>query len=206
MSENMIDYGFRPVSYFQPVETGVDVLARVKGTVRRQAIKRLMAEGRLDEMPEELLKGELDEETRAAVGSLHPSCMGGEYLPSLKEREVMIASVTISSTLSDTVAVLAREAKGRIYYRVVDEYNGNTLRDKTTRTSTRPLKLWELLDLFLGAWDFFEVVGGNCSYSVPDMLEWFSGESEFYPSFHDALAEEIIEMYREEEEEEEEEQ
>jgi hypothetical protein len=37
------------------------------------------------------------------------------------------------------------------------------------------------------------------------MLEWFSGESEFYPSFHDALAEEIIEMYREEEEEEQEE-
>lgn len=203
MSENMIDYSFRPVSYFQPAETGGDILSRVKGTARRQAVKRLMAEGRLDEMPEELLKGELDEETRQAVGRIHPSCMGGEYLPSLKGQEVMIASVTISSTLSDTVAVLARAGKDRIYYRVVDEYEGEFLGEKTTRTSRRPLALRELLDLFLGAWeDFFEVVGGNCSHSVPDMLEWFSGESEFYPSFHDALVQEIIEIYEEEEEEE----
>ncbi|HAA47101.1 MAG TPA: hypothetical protein DCE03_01200 [Synergistaceae bacterium] len=203
MSENMVDYSFRPVTYFQASETGDDILSKVKGAVRRQAIKGLMAENRLDEMPEELLKEDLDEETRQALGRIHPSFMGGEYLPSLDNEEVMIAIVTINSTLSDTVAVLARSGEDCICYRVVDEYNGGTLGEKTAMTSRRPLTLRELLDFFLGAWDFLEIVAGNCSYSVPDMLEWFSGDSSFYPSFHEALAQEIIEMYGEEDDDDE---
>jgi len=195
----MVDYSFRPVTYFQASETGDDILSKVKGAVRRQAIKGLMAENRLDEMPEELLKEDLDEETRQALGRIHPSFMGGEYLPSLDNEEVMIAIVTINSTLSDTVAILARSSEDFIFYRVVDEYNGGTLGKKTVTTSRRPLTLRELLDFFLGAWDLLDIVAGNCSYSVPDMLEWFSGDSSFYPTFHEALAQEIIEMYEEEE-------
>ena len=42
--------------------------------------------------------------------------------------------------------------KDRIRYRVVDEYNGDTLSEKRTRSSKRPLSLGELIDFFLAAW------------------------------------------------------
>ena len=40
----------------------------------------------------------------------------------------------------------------RIRYRVVDEYNGDTLSEKRARSSKRPLSLGELIDFFLAAW------------------------------------------------------
>jgi hypothetical protein len=42
--------------------------------------------------------------------------------------------------------------KDRISSRVVDEYNGDTLSEKRTRSSKRPLSLGELIELFLAAW------------------------------------------------------
>jgi hypothetical protein len=42
--------------------------------------------------------------------------------------------------------------KDRIRYRVVDEYNGDTLSEKRARSSKRPLSLGELIDFFLAAW------------------------------------------------------
>jgi hypothetical protein len=53
--------------------------------------------------------------------------MGGEYLPDLKQDEVEIARITIASTTQDVTSVFARRGKHRIYYRVVDEYGGETL-------------------------------------------------------------------------------
>ena len=48
--------------------------------------------------------------------------------------------------------------RDRIRYRVVDEYNGDTLSEKRTRSSKRPLSLGELIDFFLGAWPLKDVV------------------------------------------------
>jgi hypothetical protein len=42
--------------------------------------------------------------------------------------------------------------KDRNRYRVVDEYNGDTLSGKRARSSKRPLSLGELIELFLAAW------------------------------------------------------
>jgi hypothetical protein len=42
--------------------------------------------------------------------------------------------------------------KDRNRYRVVDEYTGDTLSEKRTRSSKRPLSLGELIDFFLAAW------------------------------------------------------
>jgi hypothetical protein len=50
--------------------------------------------------------------------------------------------------------------KDRIRYRVVDEYNGDTLSEKRTRSSKRPLSLGELI-VFLAAWPLQEVREGN---------------------------------------------
>jgi hypothetical protein len=50
--------------------------------------------------------------------------------------------------------------KDRIRYRVVDEYNGDTLSEKRTRSSKRPLSLGELI-VFLAAWPLQEVLEMN---------------------------------------------
>ncbi len=41
----------------------------------------------------------------------------------------------------------------RIHYRVVDEYNGDTLEGRAYRTSNQPLSLQQLTGFFLGSWD-----------------------------------------------------
>jgi len=53
----------------------------------------------------------------------------------------MIASITIASTTQDVTSVYARRGRKRIYYRVVDEYGGETLSGRRTRSSTQPLTL-----------------------------------------------------------------
>jgi hypothetical protein len=42
--------------------------------------------------------------SRSALGRLHPSFMGGEYLPDRRDTEVEIARINIDSTTSDVRA------------------------------------------------------------------------------------------------------
>jgi hypothetical protein len=50
---------------------------------------------------------------------------------------VEIARLNIDSTTSDVTSVYARPGKDRINYRVVDEYQGDTLAEKRIRSSRR---------------------------------------------------------------------
>ena len=72
--------------------------------------------------------------------------MGGEYLPDRRDTEVEIARLNIDSTTSDVTSVYARPGKDRINYRVVDEYDGDTLSEKRTRSSKRQLLRLLLID------------------------------------------------------------
>lgn len=63
-----------------------------------------------------------------------------------------IVRITIASVTQDVTCVYARRSKRRIHYRVVDEYENETLSGKTTRTSTHPLTLGELETFFNNAW------------------------------------------------------
>jgi hypothetical protein len=118
-------------------------------------VRRHIEAGRLNEVPEMLLQSVLDEPVRQALGRIHPAFMGGEYLPNLASNEVAIAHITIASTTQDVTSVYARRRKNRIHYRVVDEYDGDTLPEKSTRTSTRPLTL--------GGLESFSMVRGQSS-------------------------------------------
>jgi hypothetical protein len=107
------------------------------------------------------------------------------YLPDLAPDEVMIACITIASTTQDVTRVYARRGKGRIHYRVVDEYEGDTLSGRRERTSTRPLTLGQLADFFSGAWSILEVLDmnfGEDGYDE-DQMQRFVVEvgSSFYP-------------------------
>jgi hypothetical protein len=104
-------------------------------------LRRLIDAGDAEAIPDFLSQSALSEHDRKMLGRIHPAFMGGEYLPNLTSKEMQIARVTIASTTQDVTSVYARRTKHRIVYRVVDEYDGDTLSEKRTRTSIRPLTL-----------------------------------------------------------------
>jgi len=121
--------------------------------------------------------------------------MGGEYLPTVAQREIEIARVRLASTTFDVTSLYARPGASRIRYRVVDEYDGETLSGPTERTSVRPLTLGAMVDFFLGAWNLFDVLEGNYDDDLNAMLAFFDGESEFYPAFDATLRARVRERF-----------
>jgi len=180
-----IDLAFRPLTYFWPLGLETHLLARIKGAERKAALKLLIAAGRVDAVPEILAHPTLSDAARQALGRIHPAFMGGEYLPDMHQTEVEIARITIASVTQDVTSVYARHGRKRIHYRVVDEYEGDTLSGRCTRTSARPLTLGELESFFNGAWSIFDVLSmnfGHCGYDRDQMLAFVVGvESPFYP-------------------------
>lgn len=145
----------------------------------------MLVDGRVSELPGFLLRSGLGAAERRALGQVHPDFVGGEYLPDLRREEVEIARITIASVTQDVTSVYARRGKERIYYRVVDDYEGETLAEKRTRTSRWPLTLLELESFFNGAWSIFDVLDmnfGGSGYDLDRMLSFIVGvESQFYP-------------------------
>lgn len=178
---------YRPRSYFGTADLQVELLGRVKGLVRRGMLKELLDQGKLTDIPDALTRAALGAAEREIAGQIHPMFMGGEYLPTVDEAEVEIARIPIKSTTYDVTSVYARRAGNRIHYRVVDEYGGDTLSGQSTRTSVRPLTMGQLIKFFLGAWDLCLCLECNFEGDLPAMLEFFDGESEFYPCFDSAL-------------------
>jgi len=117
--------------------------------------------------------------------------MGGNYLPATDQNEVEIASIRISSTTYDVTCVYAKADSGLIRYRVVDEYEGDTLIDNAELRSDEPLTLSELYGFFMGAWPLFDVLEMNFSDDLNSMMEFFVADSAFYPEL-DALCREHL--------------
>jgi hypothetical protein len=179
-----IALAFRPKSYFWPLGLETHLLARIKGAERKEIVRRLIDAGDLNSVPELILQSALSDDVRQVLGRIHPAMMGGEYLPNLTSNEVEIARIRIASTTQDVTSVYARRGKNRIYYRMVDEYEGGSLSKRRTRTSTRPLTLRALETFFNGAWSIFDVLEGNFGdddYVIEDMLAFTRVESQFYP-------------------------
>ena len=189
-----IDLAFRPASYFWPLGLETHLLARIKGAERKAAVQRLIDAGRLDEVPSYLRQPSLRDADRQAIGGLHPHFMGGEYLPDLAPSEVMIARITIASTARDVTSVYARRGRSRIHYRVVDEYEGDTLSAKRTRTSTRPLTLGQLETFFNGAWPLLAVLDMNFAdtgYDLGEMPRLVDVDSQFCPDLEELYVQRI---------------
>ena len=193
-----LDLGYRPESYFWPITHETHRIAAIKGERRRNLIRAAFDADAVTRLDEHYATPVLDEQDRRALGSLHPSFMGGEYLPNRQDTEIEIARINIDSTTSDVTSVYAKAGKNRIYYRVVDEYGGDTLSEKRTRTSTRPLTLAELVAFFLGAWSLKDVLEGN-DLDLEAAHDFTHPSSEFYPQFSAAIRAKINEWYRAEE-------
>ncbi len=187
-SSGGIDLDFRPKAYFWPIAAETHLLATIKGATRRAEAARLIAAGAFDKLDNFLVASALSEDDRRYWGRIHPSLMGGEYLPDRAETEIEIARINIASTTSDVTSVYARRQGKRIAYRVVDEYGGDTLSSVTDRTSIRPLTLGQLTDFFLAAWRLDEVLQMN-ELDREGAHDFVSPSSAFYPKFNDLIRE-----------------
>ena len=119
----VIDLGYRPQSYFWPITHDTHVIAAIKGERRRSAIRDAFDADRVTPLDEIYASPTLPDEDRRALGRLHPSFMGGEYLPDRRDTEVEIARINIDSTTSDVTSVYAKAGKDRIRYRIVSQAN-----------------------------------------------------------------------------------
>lgn len=186
---------YRPRYYFGRYDLQAELLSTVKGRARRALIKEALETGEVDTLPDFVTAPELESFDRQMLGRLHPMFMGGEYLPKRKPKEVEIARISIQSTTYDVTVLYARLVGQRIHYRVVDEYEGDTLEAPSTRTSTKPLTMGKMIDFFTTAWNLMDCLEGNFDQDVEEMLGFFNAESEFYPCFDQILRERVLKRF-----------
>lgn len=141
-----IRYGFRPKTYWDDLDPLAAILRNVTGENRRSMIKDYWAQGRIEQLDPKLLSDVADDNVRTNLGRIHPSFMGGEYLPGYKLGEVEIARICLRSTTSDVISLRARPNEAGIAYRIVDEYDGEFHLPITQ--SKLPLTLAELVQQF----------------------------------------------------------
>lgn len=186
---------YRPRDYFGRYDLQTELLTHVKGRARRAAIRYALEKGDIAAIPDHIKAAELDRTDREMIGRVHPMFMGGEYLPPIKRSEVEVARISIKSTTYDVTVMYARLVGSRIHYRVADEYEGDTLHQPTRRTSVRPLTMGQMIDFFLNAWDLIACLDFNFEGDLDGMLEFFNGESEFYPYFDAELRRRVVEKF-----------
>ena len=186
-----IELDYRPTSYFWAAEKGIALMSDIKGAERRRLFAKALATGEEAAFSQALLAAALTEHDREALGRIHPAFMGGEYLPNRAQQEVEIARITIASTTQDVTCLYARQVGNRIHYRMVDEYEGMTLDEPSTRTSTKPLKLQELVAFFLKSWNLIACLEVNFEgEGYPrEQVQGFivDASSSFYAEFEDLV-------------------
>ena len=191
-----IDINFRPKTYFRPQKLERYLISQVKGAVVRDRLERLLAEGRHDELQNILGKEGVPKAALKALGSTHPMFMGGNYLPETEDAEVEIARIELASTTFDVTALFAKFANGQILFRVVDEYEGDTLTGPSEMRSEKPLTLGEMADFFLSAWSLIEVLEmNNFETDVDRALGFFVAKSDFYPDFDRLCRRRVIDAF-----------
>lgn len=200
---NQGDYNleFRPESYWAFGNPQQAILANVKGDLRREMIRILLAAG--EPVAAELLDESLPDDLLAAFGRLDPAFMGGEYLPNHKRGEVEIARITLESVTQDVYSIRARHSGDRIRYRIVDEYESKWT--WLPQSSKRPLAMTQLVEMIDRAECDGEGPPDFTDYLRNWIIQWDDNSevardfvtvsSEFYPELEAYYAEKAREWY-----------
>jgi hypothetical protein len=205
-----IDYDYRPESFWAVASTPFEIALRnVKGRQRRKLIGDHFPKGELDQLPDDLLKNSLDHETRTVWDRIHPTFMGGEYLPNCHRNEVEIARIELDSTTHDVMSLRARQTGSRIKYSLVDEYQADYQLPQLT--SSKPFSLGELIrvldltepsEVGEAAWYRFGFVLSfnqsslECGGDLDQLKEFTRVVSDFYPDLELHYENAIAEWYQ----------
>jgi hypothetical protein len=199
------DMGFRPPTYFEISDLDNRLLSPIKGEKRKQIVRELLEgntpedlghlDGRtLKMLRDSLFDEDLSEQEREAIGMMHPTFMGGEFLPSSEEDEVEIARVSLESTTADVISIRARPEGQKILYSIVDEYESEYRFEP--RESEHPLTMGKLVTLidqtettdYAGEDDYGKGLTDSCrimnlmnGQDPADLIDFVTVSSEFYP-------------------------
>jgi hypothetical protein len=178
-----IDLDYRPRDYFWAAGLKIPLLSGIAGEASRQLVSSLIEAG--NPIPVGLDAPVLDEGMRQAWGRVHPSHMGGEFLPGFRKGEVEIARISLQSVTCDQISVRARRSGKRIGYRIVDEYESGYACRRSRSPAT--LSLRKLIAVMEHACQGGSIIfpalernlGGG---STPEELaELITVTSDFYP-------------------------
>jgi hypothetical protein len=139
------NWNYRPESYWDDKTIG---FVNIKGEMRRRIIDNAFDKGKFDILPASIFLDELSNAERHLTTSIHPSFMGGEYLPDYLLEEVEIARVSLESVTWDVYSIRAKKVDdNKIQYRVVDEYDywENGMLRSHTDVSVEPFTFGEIV-------------------------------------------------------------
>ena len=139
------DFNYQPTSYWPQSRTPEQLLANIKGEVRRGIARGILQNEGFVGLKEFLSREELNESDRVLWGRVDPACMGGEYLSSLQEGKVEIARISLNSITYDQISIRAKQVNNEIRYSVVNKYDCEA--PKLPPVTHRPLKLGELISM-----------------------------------------------------------
>ena len=182
-----IDLEFRPSDRLFPMTAEKLLLSRVKGTWRREVLTIAVAEDHLNEADPFFTQISLDNEERRARAAVHPTFMGGEYLPDFEEGEIEVARIDLRSVTADAISIRLRRLPIGFAYRVVDEYmdeNENGLLESPTFVlADRPLTLARFGEFAIRVSRLKEICDTDRFDSVDEAQCFVRASSEFYPQF-----------------------
>jgi len=117
-----IDFSFRPGTYWPESQNIEQRFTKIKGQARRELSRAILEESGLSYLDPFLMLEKLPKKERQYWGSIHPSLMGGEYLPDQPRGSVEIARISLRSVTFDQIAIYAKRTTKSISYKVFDEY------------------------------------------------------------------------------------
>jgi hypothetical protein len=192
-----INLEYKPKTYFGPQSLLKYRIEQVKGAVVREKLGMLLNEGRIRELETLLDSEDISTASIKSLGSMHPMFMGGNYLPDMDDGEVEVARIEIASTTYDVTCLFAKMENGKISYRIVDEYDGDTLSWPRQTTTDDPMTLKEMTDFFLQAWPLMDVLEMNFEGELEPSLDFFIAKSKFYPDFDGLCRERVTDAFPE---------
>lgn len=190
-----VDLSFRPSSLLFPLTAEKLLLSRVKGTQRRESLKAAIEQDALNELDPFFTQTSLSAEDRRARAAIHPSFMGGEYLPDYLEGELEVARLALNSITADVISIRLRRTPEGFVYRVVDEYmdqdKNGLLGEPSTVVVDQPLTMRDFGAFVVLASRLGEICNPDRFDTEEEAQRFVFATSEFYPEFGAYIAEAI---------------
>ena len=194
-----VDLSFRPSSRLFPLTAEKLLLSRVKGTQRRESLTAAIEQDRLSDLNPFFTQTSLSAEDRRARAAIHPSFMGGEYLPDFEEGELEVARLSLRSVTADVISIRLRRTEDGFVYRIVDEYmdqepNG-LLGEPTTIVVDQPLTMKDFGAFVVQVSRMDHWCDPESFDTEEEAQDFVVATSEFYPEFGAYIAEAISLKY-----------
>lgn len=189
-----IDLSYRPTEYYSPIGLRRHLINQLDDSADKKLLNSLIEKGEFGKLDELIGDTGMPNEVKEGLRRMHISYSASFYLPDLEADEVEVARIELATLHPDKTILYAKKLSNSYIYRVVDEYEGDTLKSNNIMDSNSPLTLGEMADFFFSAWPFFEVLERNYSSEkeFEELLSFFVAHSYYYMNFNELCVERVL--------------